>query len=521
LLREYSTIGILTPALVVSVDGQSARVFTKSGVFARIDWDGLSWARRAEPGRESAAPQRAADVLTPGDVVHVVTDGRGLAQLAQVPEAQAALVAVDPADGAVAALVGGFDYFANKYNRAIQARRQPGSSFKPFLYSAALEHGFTPASVILDAPVVLEENGMEAPWRPENSGGQFHGPTRLREALVRSRNLVSIRLLRALGTQYAIDYTSRFGFPKASMPANLTLALGTLQTTPLELAEAFATFANGGFRVEPYFIERIEGPAGETVVQAAPRMACPQCEPPPGAVTPGLSANASAADASAAGSSPPGSSLPGSSAADAIVADGAAPDADPQARAAGVPIMHAPARSREPRMQLSPERAAPRVISAQNAWLISDMMGDVIRRGTGRRALALGRNDLAGKTGTTNDAKDAWFNGFTPNLVATVWVGFDQERSLGETEEGGRTALPVWVHFMREALQGVPQHQRPMPEGLVTLRISPDTGTLASGENPDAILETFMLPYLPGEGETATEFGPGTPASRPSSEPLF
>ncbi|HKZ72832.1 MAG TPA: penicillin-binding protein 1A, partial [Steroidobacteraceae bacterium] len=411
-LIEYPGIGFLLPAVVVSLDEKSARVYAKGTGFAQIDWDGLSWASKAGRGDMlGPEPARASQIFTPGDVVHVVTDGNGKAQLAQVPEAQAALVALNPTDGAVAALVGGFDYFTNKYNRVTQARRQPGSAFKPFLYSAALEHGFTPASVIPDAPVVLEETGAETTWRPENSGGQFHGPTRLREALVRSRNLVSIRLLRELGTPYSIDYVTRFGFAKNTLPRNLTLALGTLQTTPLELAAGFATFANGGHRVAPYFIDRIEDAAGNVVWSAEPRLACEQCD-------------------------------------------------------------------------LPPQRLAPRVISPQNAWLITDMMADVITRGTGRRALALGRNDLAGKTGTTNDAKDAWFNGFNRALVATVWVGLDQERSLGEGEEGARTAVPIWVHFMREALRGVPPQPRPMPDGLVRLRISPETGLLASAENP-------------------------------------
>ncbi len=445
-LEEYSAVGVLIPAVVTATEGRTASVVVKGRGAAKIEWDGLSWARRLQRGSLGPAPNAAQDVVTPGDVVYVILVGKGLAQLAQLPEAQSALVALDPYDGAIASLVGGFDYFVNKYNRVTQARRLPGSGFKPFLYSAALENGFTPASVLLDTPIVLEGDDMEAAWRPENSTGEFHGPTRLREALVRSRNLVSIRLLRAMGTAAAIDYVTRFGFTREAMPDNLTLALGTMQATPLEIAAGYAVFANGGYRVQPYFIDRIENAATEVVWKAEPHAVCDTCQPS--------------------------------------------------------------------------DQLAPQVISPQNAWLMTDMMSDVIRRGTGRRALALGREDIAGKTGTTNDAKDAWFNGFSPNLVASVWVGFDQERSLGESEEGGKTALPIWVDFMREALRGVPQKARPRPEGLVTLRISPDTGRLAGDGDPEAISETFIADHLPvgaapGE-EGVTREDTGEPASNDS-----
>ena len=449
LLEEYSHIGNLAPAVVLAVQNKSARVFIKLHGAAQIEWDGLSWARRVEHGESPGpAPKRADEIVSPGDIVYVVPDGKGAAQLAQLPDAQGALVALDPHDGAIVSLVGGFDYYTNKYNRVTQAKRLSGSGFKPFLYSAALENGFTPASVLLDAPVVLEDAGMEAAWRPENSGGQFHGPTRLREALVRSRNLVSIRLLRAMGTTSVIDYLTRFGFAPRAMPANLTLALGTMQATPLEMAAAYAVFANGGYRVRPYFIDRIENAAGETVLRAQPRSVCEGC-------------------------------------------------------------------------LLSNEQVAERVITPQNAWLLTDMMRDVIRRGTAQRALALGRDDIAGKTGTTNDAKDTWFNGFTQDLVASVWVGFDQERSLGESEEGAKTALPIWMHFMREALKGVPQRRRPMPDGLLPLRISPYNGSLASDDNPDAITEIFMADHLPAGAAPGEVIAIGAEEDAPTSEPIF
>jgi len=418
-------------------------------------------------------------VLSRGDVIYVVADNSGHAQLGQIPEAQGALAALDPNDGSIVALVGGFDYFTNKYNRVTQARRLPGSGFKPFLYSAALEHGLTPATVLLDAPIVLESNGSEDSWRPENSTKEFGGPTRLREALVRSRNLVSIRVLKEIGIPAAIDYISRFGFDPRTMPHDLTLALGTLEATPLDVAAGYAVFANGGYRVPPYFIERIEDAGGRVVFRAAPRMVCTQCD----------QGEVQTAGGQALRISDPAHADPG----------------------------HGASHGEPPPLPAS--EAAPRVISAQNAYLMDDMMADVIKRGTGRRALALNRTDIAGKTGTTNEAKDTWFNGFTRNLVATVWVGFDQERPLGEAEEGARTALPIWIQFMREALQGVPEQGRNMPDGLVTLRISPENGTLVSAENAEGIPEMFMVNHLPATNDN------GNPAQGPegqaSSEPIF
>jgi penicillin-binding protein 1A len=467
LVDEYAAIGNLSPAIVVSVADKSARAYVKSLGPVQIEWDGLSWARKQQRNETlGPTPKDAGQVLERGDVIYVVADEAGHAQLGQIPEAQSALVALDPNDGSIVALVGGFDYFTNKYNRVTQARRLPGSGFKPFLYSAALDNGFTPATVLQDAPIVLDGSGSEEAWRPENSTREFGGPTRLREALVRSRNLVSIRILKELGIGTAIDYMARFGFDARSMPHDLTLALGTLDATPLDVAAGYAVFANGGYRVGPYFIDRIEEASGRVVWRAAPRMVCAQCD------------------------------------------EGEAQSPGTEALRVSDPARGEPA-------PLPAAEAAPRVISAQNAYLMSDMMSDVIKRGTGRRALVLGRSDIAGKTGTTNEARDTWFNGFTRNLVATVWVGFDQERPLGESEEGARTALPIWIQFMREALRGVPEQHRTMPDGLVTLRISPETGTLVSAENPDGVPEIFMANHLPDSGSMAQ-----TP-EQASSEPIF
>src|SRR5579863_10523382 len=476
LVDEYASIGDLSPAIVTSVEERGAQAYAKALGAVSIDWDGLSWARKAGSNESvGPAPKTAAQVLKKGDVVYVVADDAGHAQLAQVPEAQSALVALDPNDGSIVSLVGGFDYFTNKYNRVIQARRLPGSGFKPFLYSAALERGITPASVFLDAPIVLEGSGAEEAWRPENDSRQFGGPTRLREALVHSRNLVSIRVLKEIGVDNAIDYISRFGFDPKTMPHDLTLALGTLGVTPLEMASGYAVFANGGYRVQPYFIDRIEDASGQVVWRAEPRMVCRQCD-------------------SGSGETPPQGAGALKVAATGAPGNATFPGGDPRQAPAGADSADG---SRGQPGPLPEQQIAPRVITAQNDYLMTDMMSDVIRRGTGRRALALGRDDLAGKTGTTNKAVDTWFNGFNDNLVATVWVGFDQERPLGESEEGARTALPIWINFMREALRGVPEERRAMPDGLVTLRISPQTGELVSDENREGLPELFMANHLP------------------------
>jgi penicillin-binding protein 1A len=495
LVDEYAAIGNLSPAIITAVGEKNARAYVKGLGAVQIDWDGLSWAHKELRNEMlGPAPKEASQILSRGDVVYVVADASGHAQLGQIPEAQSALVALDPNDGSIVALVGGFDYFTNKYNRVTQARRLPGSGFKPFLYSAALENGLTPASVLLDAPIVLEGTGNEDSWRPENSTREFGGPMRLREALVRSRNLVSIRVLKAIGIPTAVDYISRFGFDPKTMPHDLTLALGTLEATPLDVAAGYCVFANGGYRVLPYFIDRIEDAAGKVVWRAAPRMVCTQCD-------------------SGEPQQPATPTVPVQTAAPIRVSEPAS------APTSAAPTGQGPASTHGEPAPLPAAEVAPRVISAQNAYLMDDMMADVIKRGTGRRALALNRSDIAGKTGTTNQAIDTWFNGFTRNLVATVWVGFDQERPLGEAEEGARTALPIWIQFMGEALKGVPEQPRPLPDGLVTLRISPETGTLVSAENPEGVPEMFMVNHLP----TADALGTTAqgPEAQQSSEPIF
>src|SRR5688572_4828859 len=470
-LEDFAVRGGLEPAVVIATEEKSAIAFSRNVGRINLGWTGISWARSPLPdGSVGPALQRTSDVLAVGDIIYIAQEVSGNWRMVQVPDAQGAFVAVDPQDGAIAALTGGFDYFASNYNRAVQAKRQPGSSFKPFLYSAALDQGFTPASIVNDAPLVIEDATLEGSWRPQNNTREFRGPMRLREALVRSRNLVSIRVMNSLGPAYATQFIERFGFPESSLPRNLSLALGTAQVSPLEMASAYAVFANGGFRVEPYFIQRIVAADGKVEYEAQPKFACSDCVQP----------------TAEEGGSPTTNLL------DAPIRA----DTSDEMRWGG-------------RTYLTDKVLAPQAISAQNDYLMTDIMGDVIKRGTAVRALQLKRNDLAGKTGTTNDRRDAWFCGYNSSLVGTAWVGFDQERSLGRGEEGSRAALPMWIYFMAEALKGVPEQKRTPPPGLVSMRISGDTGLAARPGDPDAIFETFMAGHLPPQAEVDTALPTG------------
>ena len=471
-LEERPVIGGLRPAIVQKVEGKAAQIYVKNLGSVTLPWEKMSWARRELPEEKTdRAPTQASEIMSPGDVIYTVGTTPGNLQFVQVPEAQSALVALDPKDGAVVALVGGFDFFQSKYNRATQARRQLGSAFKPFVYSAAFDKGYTPASVVLDAPIVLDEAGMEQAWRPKEDEDTFYGPVRLRVAMAKSINLVSVRLMRELGTDYTWNFVQRFGFDKSQLPQDLTMALGTAELSPLQVATAYSTFANGGFRVSSYYIDRILDAGGKTLYQAEPQIACFACAraadaPPPRAGGAPLAAGAPAA---AGGATPP------RGARDAPLDEG-----EPDGKS------------------LIPQKdLAPQILKPQIAYLISDMLTDVIKHGTGQRALALGRDDIAGKTGTTNDAHDTWFSGFNGDLVATVWTGFDQDRSLGEGEQGARVSLPTWIFFMRQALAGAPRRKPPVPDGIVTVRISPETGLLASADDPNAIMEKFMEGTLP------------------------
>jgi penicillin-binding protein 1A len=469
-LGKHPDRGNLQAAVVVSVGLQEATLRVRSGRMVGLDWEAMSWARPAlDGGAVGRSPTSAADVLEVGQVVYLEPLQDGRSRLAQMPAVGAALVAVNPADGAIVALVGGFDFGASKYNRAIQAKRQPGSSFKPFIYSAALERGFTPATLVNDAPIVLQGGGGAdgtEEWRPQNNTRQFYGPTPMREGLARSRNLISIRLLRATGLGPSMRHIAAFGFGPEAMPPNLTLALGTGQVTPLDMVRGFAVFANGGWRVTPYSIETIADPSGVAVYEAEPLLACPACvDPPPAGESPEAGGTGVATGGFVAGDFTDGEVAAGN------------PDTD-----------------------VPPERRAPRAISAANAYVMTDMMTDVIWRGTGQRAQALGRRDVAGKTGTTDDRRDAWFVGFNADLVAAVWMGFDQERSLGDNEEGGRTALPMWLYFMEVALKDRPEHRLPEPPGLMRMWVSRESGAPSSAGSPGAIFEVFLDRFPPQAG---------------------
>lgn len=509
-LQDYNNPAGLSVAIVTALrEDNGARIMLQNGTAASLDWRAISWARPYIDGETTGpAPESVDDVLSVGDIVYVMPITTGGWALAQLPIAQSALVSVDPYDGAITSLVGGLDFSLSKFNRATQAARQPGSSFKPFIYSAALEAGNTLATIVLDAPVVISSSALEGLWRPVNYSGRFYGEQRVREAMVRSMNLASVRLLlNNTGIGNAIKHLSPFGFNDAALPRNGSLALGGGNASPLDMAQAYATFANGGYAVRPYVIESIIGPTGESLYRAEPDIVCAECE--------------AEAPAHAARPAPkyPLRPAPGDA---KRFADVAGPTSEPGHEVAA----DDPFRSRyegeteegslsleqmaelgeayRPDASTAPElfadiHRAKRIISPQNAFLIQDAMRDVIRRGTGVRARVLGRTDLSGKTGTSNDRRDAWFAGFNADFVGVVWVGYDDDSALGPREEGSRTALPVWIDFVRIALKGVPNHQLPMPEGIVTVRISKTTGCPASASDPveDVMFEHFREEHVP------------------------
>lgn len=410
-LAEYADADDLRVALVLSASPREVRAVLKTGEQISVTGEGLRFAARALEER-SAAQRR----IRRGAIVRVQRDEKRAWHIVQLPEAEAAFVALDPADGAIRALVGGFDFQRNKFNHVTQAWRQPGSAFKPFIYSAALEKGYTPATVVPDEPIVVEaEVTGSQRWEPKNYDGKFEGPMSLRTALAKSKNMVSIRVLQDITPKYAQDYVQRFGFDADKHPPYLTLALGAGSVTPLQMARAYGVFANGGYLVEPYFILRVVDDRGNPLGAARPRTAGDE---------------------------------------------------------------------------------ALRVLDARNAFIMDSLMQDVTRYGTAAAAARLGRRDLAGKTGTTNDFVDAWFCGYHPTLVGVAWVGFDQPRSLGRNQTGGRVALPIWIDFMARALAGVPEAPRPVPDGVVAARADPDP---AAPPEARGRVEYFYREFLPRE----------------------
>lgn len=471
-LLNYPRVEGLIPAVITSVndDEGAARVHTRHLGPGKMDFETMTWAKRYRTENLTGpAPEKPSDVVSVGDVVYVKVAQLPQVQeqnpetdsneprlelqvaLSQAPRVEGAVISLSAKTGAIEALAGGYSFSQSKYNRATQANRQPGSTFKPFLYLSALENGRTPATIYNDAPIVFEDSELEGAWRPQNSSGQFYGPTTLREGLYRSRNLVSIRLLRDLGIRQTLNYLDQLKIPTTNMPANLSLSLGAGQLTPMELARGFAVIANGGYDVEPYLIKTIQEPDGTVVYEAPETELCDSdCEQQ-------LTDNASEGPLTASNSDTPET--------DGILLPASA-------------------------QQSAEKRVMKRLADERSVYIMHTILQDVVRRGTGRRALALNRQDLAGKTGTTNEQKDTWFAGFNHDVATTVWVGFDQPAPLGRREFGASTALPIWVDYMKTAMQGAPESTMARPNGIVSIRINPRTGERARpGE--DGTFEIF------------------------------
>jgi penicillin-binding protein 1A len=418
-LQDVPDSDELHAGIVLEASPKQVRIYIAGGERIVVAEEGLKFAARSL-AENAPANQR----IRRGAVVRLSRDEKNRWQIAQLPVVESAFVAADPRNGAVRALVGGFDFNRNQFNHVTQALRQPGSSFKPFVYSAALEKGFTAATVINDAPLTFTaaQTGSE-PWEPKNYDGKFDGPMRLRAALAKSKNLVSVRVLQAISPQYAQDYITRFGFDPKMHPPYLTMALGAGNTTPMQMLSAYSVFANGGYRVTPYFIERVEDDRGNKLLVNQPTVA---------------------------------------------------------------------------------GESAERVIDSRNAFIMSSLMRDVVRAGTATRAMRLKRNDLAGKTGTTNEFVDAWFCGFQPTLVAIAWIGFDQPKTLGRNETGGTAALPIWIDYMAVALKDVPEEPFNPPAGVMVMQIDPETGVRASsGGISEYFYQEFPAPDHAAEGSGA------------------
>ncbi|MDP7389802.1 MAG: penicillin-binding transpeptidase domain-containing protein, partial [Pseudomonadales bacterium] len=474
-LQGTRVFGQLLPAVVISVEEKNAKVIDSDQNEHTLTLKDSRWARTyIDVDTRGPRVSDLTSVIAPGDIIRiqpVEKNGTTTWRLAQLPEIQGAVVAMEPTTGSIKALVGGFDFYRNQYNHALQSARQPGSSFKPFIYSAALANGVNAADVFLDAPLVFEDANLESQYRPENDNNRYNGPTRLREALYRSINLVSIRVLLEVGAGKVLDHVGNFGFDTRSFPRNTQLAIGggTMTVAPLDMSRAYAVLANGGHLVEPNIIDRIVDQQGETVYLPARVEVCTDCDSDQD--------SASQTQPTAAGFSEP-------STLEEFAAE--IPEAVDQ-------------------REIIP---ATRVIDERNAFIVDSMLKDVIKRGTGRRARSIGRNDLGGKTGTTNDAEDTWFNGYNKNLVTSVWVGFSNQAPLGANAYGSNTPLPIWIDFMEDALAGRAPAKVFQPPGITTMKISPDTGEAAAPGDANAIFEFFFAenaPQVPSSTEANTK----------------
>nr|WP_267136181.1 PBP1A family penicillin-binding protein [Vibrio sp. L5-1] len=491
-LKSQPTYGDLVPAVVTAVDSKSAQVWVKNQGEGTIEWQGMNWARKfLTDNRQGPAPSQAKEILAVGEQVwvrHEAITGDEVSEepteesaeaksetpvewrLSQVPNANTAFVAMNPNNGAVLSMVGGFNFVHNKFNRATQSIRQVGSGIKPFIYSAAIDKGLTLASLINDAPINQWDKSQGTAWRPKNSPPTYVGPTRLRIGLAQSKNVMAVRVLREVGLDDTRNYLTRFGFDIDEVPRSETIALGAGSLTPMKVAQGYSVFANGGYYVEPFYISRIETPFGETEFEATPKVVCKDnCDH--------------------------------KVATDPMADEFAEQDVDAKVQ------------------------YAPQVISEQNAFLVREMMysniwggGDWSAgtgwNGTGWRAQPLKRRDIGGKTGTTNDSKDTWYSGYGPGMVATVWVGFDNHnRNLGRTkansnlgksqitgaEAGAKTAEPAWVDFMGTALAGVPAQRKELPENIIRVRIDRETGLLTNKFDSSSMFEYFEKGTEPTE----------------------
>ena len=477
-LRSTRNVGPLAPAIVIAVADDRLTVLAKDSKIYMLNWaDGLKNLRLYKTVDSKTAPiSSAEDAFNVGDLIRVKRDGDGQMKLAQLPKIQSALVALDPYSGAIRTLVGGFDYRQSRFNRVTQAFRQPGSNFKPFIYATALNNGFTTASLINDAPVVFDDVKLEETWRPENDGGKFYGPTRLREGLYRSQNLVSVRLLRRMGIDKTLESLQSFGFDTSEMQPDLSLALGSHALTPLQIATGYAIFANNGFRVDPYILAKVIDRDGNIIYQAAPEVACDPCEPVMSSI---------ASDDTSISEDNIEQQL------EKMFGDLSQVSVDQ-----GDNYSWDKVKQSLKTLPLPIVKPATRVIGPQTAFLIDSMLKDVILRGTGVKAKKLNRVDLGGKTGTTNGPRDAWFSGYSPHLVATAWVGFDDNSMIGRNEYGGSAALPIWINFMQSALAGKPQIIRPQPNEIVMVKIDPKTGTRVAPNQP-GVFEYFKAGTVP------------------------
>ena len=483
-LGEQTALADLAPAAILEVDEEGCVAALADDRRIELPFAALRWRPHLGVNALGPRPKRPEDMVRPGDLVRLQATEEGGWRLAQLPRIQGALVSLDPNTGAVLALEGGFDFGLNQFNHALQAARQPGSGFKPFVYSAALDRGATPATIFMDAPLVFDDADLEVQYRPGNDNNRFNGPTRLREALYRSINLVSMRVLLEVGAKAALEHAGRFGFDTDSFPRNAQLAIGggTMAVTPMQMAAAYAVFANGGYRVTPHIVQRVLDIDGNAVFEANHPQACRHCE-----------------------REAPRRPAP---------SEGWASAASPAEAASETPS--------DPTNEAAPEQAvlpAPRAIDERNAFIMHSMLQDVIRRGTGRRALSLGRNDLAGKTGTTDDAADTWFNGYTPDMVTTVWVGLPDYGSLGQYESGSNTPLPIWIDYMAAALKDREESHPVQPPGVLTMKIDPRTGQVAATDREDAVFEYFLAEHAPPSAEQRRPGAPQEEQVRP--EDLF